>query len=50
MTSPDECACDDCRSDPRAVFLEGGDELAKELREVAFGLLLATRQRSRHRY
>lgn len=44
MTSPDACACDDCRSDPRPVFLEGGDELAKELREVAFGLLLATRQ------
>ena len=44
MKSRDACACDDWCSEPRPVFLEGGDELAKELREVAFGLLLATRQ------
>ena len=44
MTSPSACSCDDCCQDERPIFLEGGDELAKELREVAFGLLLSTRQ------
>ena len=42
MTSPD--ARDDSRQDELPIFLEGGDELTKELRDVAFGLLLATKQ------
>lgn len=44
MTSPGACSCDDGCEEARPIFLEGGDELAIELREVAFGLLLATRQ------
>ena len=44
MTSTSASSCDDCGPDERPVFLEGGDELAKELREIAFGLLLSTRR------
>lgn len=40
MTTVDECGCVDCCETERPVFLEGGDELAVQLRELAFGLLL----------
>lgn len=35
---------DDCCEDERPVFLKGGDALAVRLRELAFGVLLTTRQ------
>jgi hypothetical protein len=41
MTERDACGCDDCECGP-PIFLDGGDELAVQLRELAFGLLLAT--------
>ena len=40
MTTSNECGCVDCCETARPVFLEGGDELAVKLRELAFGLLL----------
>lgn len=41
MTGQADCGCADC-CDDRPIFLEGGDGLAVELRELAFGLLLAS--------
>jgi len=38
-----DCGCTDCCEEPVPVFLEGGGELAVELRELAFGLLLRDR-------
>lgn len=35
---------DEANEDARPVFLEGGDRLALELRELAFGLLLGSRE------
>lgn len=43
MTEPAGCDCADCCEQARPVFLEGGDDLAVELRELAFGLLLRDR-------
>lgn len=43
MTTPNECGCDDCCEENRPVFLAGGDELAVRLRELAFGVLLRTK-------
>lgn len=40
MTTVDECGCVDCCEAERPVFLEGRDELAVQVRELAFGLLL----------
>jgi alkylmercury lyase len=42
MTDRDACGCDDCECGP-PIFLEGGDKLAVQLRELAFGLLMATK-------
>lgn len=40
MPMVDECGCvKDCETE-RPVFLEGGDDLAVQVRELAFGLLL----------
>jgi alkylmercury lyase len=44
MSMASECGCDDGREAGRPVFLEGGDPLAVRLRELAFGVLLTTRQ------
>ena len=44
MTTPSECGCDDCCEDGRPVFLGGGDELAVRLRELAFGVLVITKE------
>ena len=44
MTSSSEGGCDDCREAEPPVFLEGGDELAVRLRELAFGVLLRTKE------
>lgn len=43
MTTVDACGCVDGCETERPVFLEGGDELAVQVRELAFGLLLHTR-------
>lgn len=43
MSDPTACGCDDCGQGSLPVFLEGGDEGAVELRELAFGLLLRDR-------
>lgn len=40
MSDPAGCGCDDCAQEWRPVFLEGGDERAVHVRELAFGLLL----------
>ncbi len=44
MTSPSERGCDDSCEARRPVFLVGGDELAVQLRELAFGALLSTQE------
>lgn len=40
LPTVDDCACVDCCETERPVFFDGGDELAVQLRELAFGLLL----------
>ncbi|HUG29513.1 MAG TPA: organomercurial lyase, partial [Candidatus Limnocylindria bacterium] len=44
MTMSREGGCDDCCDAERPVFLSGGDELAVRLRELAFGILLITKE------
>jgi alkylmercury lyase len=44
VSTPYECGCDDCWEAERPVFLAGGDELTVRLRELAFGVLLTTRE------
>lgn len=44
MSDPSACGSDDCCQGSRPVFLEGGDERAVELRELAFALLLRDRR------
>jgi alkylmercury lyase len=44
VTTLSKCGCDDCCEAGRPVFLGGGDELAVQLRELAFGLLLASKR------
>jgi alkylmercury lyase len=44
MTMSSECECHDSFEAERPVFLDGGDELAVRLRELAFGVLLTTRE------
>jgi alkylmercury lyase len=44
MSMTDDCGCDDCCEDGRPVFLGGGDDLTVRLRELAFGVLLTTRE------
>jgi hypothetical protein len=42
MTTPSQCGYDCCCEEGRPVFRGGGDELAVQLPEPAFGLLLTT--------